>query len=100
MYVYIYIYTYIYIDIHIIYSSIHTVLLHTVLLSSSLRSISNTPKNCQKPSPCGLAKVKRFKVPTHKVDVSFHDLEHRRRFGHAIQPALGSKDGGAVAQPT
>jgi len=39
-------------------------------------------------------------VPTHKVDVSFHDVEHRRRFGHAIQPALESKDGGSgVALP-
>jgi hypothetical protein len=39
-------------------------------------------------------------VLTHKVDVSFHDVEHRRRFGHAIQPALGSKDGGSgVALP-
>ena len=96
VYIYIYImYIYNYISIHIIYSSSiitysTTIFLHPIYFTH------------KKTSNFHLAVwlKKLFKVPTHKVDVSFHDVEHRRRFGHAIQPALGSKDGGSgVALP-
>ena len=94
IYIY-YVYIYNYISIHIIYSSSiitysTTIFLHPIYFTH------------KKTSNLHLAVwlKKLFKVPTHKVDVSFHDVEHRRRFGHAIQPALGSKDGGSgVALP-